>query len=202
MTAHRFARSRRFFECIYRLLLYGYPAEYRRVYGPLMLQAFRDLSRNTAIQNSLLASIAMWLRILADVVKTIPIEHIDALKKTRKPLMSIRSMRTLMLVLGFAAITGYLDVHATEVIVSLTCILLFSFIAGMLQPKGAWRWAILIGLSIPVSYFITFALGQRAVDAPRYPITLVVLVIPALIATYFGVLVNRITHLSQPPQID
>ena len=55
-----------------------------------------------------------------------------------------------------------------------------------------------MGLSLPTAYFIMFALNLRAVDAPRYPITLAVLVIPALVAAYGGAVARRLSQTPTP----
>lgn len=110
--------------------------------------------------------------------------------------MTRRSWLTLGLAILFGGLLGYIDVYSQEVQLPMFCLLLFSFTLGVVQPKAAWRWGVLMGLSLPAAYFVAFALNLRAVDAPRYPITLVVLVIPALVAAYGGALVQR---LSQPP---
>ena len=106
---------------------------------------------------------------------------------------------SLILTLALSALTGYVNVTASEVQAPMLCILLFSFVTGLLQPRGAWRWAALIGLSIPASTFIGLAINFPFVDAPpRFPITLAVLVIPALIAAYLGVLSRRLLTAIPP----
>ncbi len=99
------------------------------------------------------------------------------------------------LALTFGGLLGYIDLNSQEVQLPMFCLLLFSFTLGVFQPKAAWRWGLLMGLSLPVAYFVAFATNLRAVDAPRYPITLAVLVIPALAAAYLGAFASR---LSQP----
>ncbi len=102
------------------------------------------------------------------------------------------------LALTFGALLGYIDLNSKEVQLPMFCLLLFSFTLGVCQPKAAWRWGVLVGLSLPVSYFLAFAVNLRTADPPRYPITLVVLVIPALIAAYIGAAASR---MSQPPEL-
>ncbi len=109
--------------------------------------------------------------------------------------MTRKSWLTLGLALAFGGLLGYIDVNSQEVQLPMFCLLLFSFTLGVMQPKAAWRWGVLMGLSLPTAYFVALALNYRAVDTPRYPITLVVLVIPALVAAYGGALAQR---LSQP----
>jgi len=115
-------------------------------------------------------------------------EHFRMFK--RKLAMSKRSLFVGSLTVLFAVITGYINVNASEVQAPLACILLFSFILGLLQRKTAWLRAIVIGLSIPASYFLAFAINVKPVDPPRLPITTAVLVIPALVACYTGVVVS------------
>lgn len=110
--------------------------------------------------------------------------------------MNRRSWLVVALALAFGALLGYIDLNSQEVQLPMFCLLLFSFTLGALQPKAAWRWGVLLGLSLPAAYFAAFALNLRAMDAPRYPITLAVLVIPALVAAYAGAFASR---LSQPP---
>ncbi len=111
--------------------------------------------------------------------------------------MSHKSWLTTGLALAFATLLGYIDLNSKEVQLPLACLLLFSFTLGVCQPKAAWRWGLIMGLSIPVSYFVAFALNLRAVDAPRYPITLVVLVTPALIVAYAGAYASKLSLPSE-----
>lgn len=72
-------------ERIYRMLLRAYPAAYRRQYGPLMAQAFRDLARE-AYRHPGLASLArLWMNTLTDVATTAAVEHVDVLLNRAMP---------------------------------------------------------------------------------------------------------------------
>ena len=104
--------------------------------------------------------------------------------------MSRKSLGVLALALIFAVLTGYVNLTASEVQAPMGCILLFSFLCGFLQPIAAWRWGVLIGLSIMLSTFVGLAINYPMIDVPHFPITLAVLVIPGLIAAYGGVLVR------------
>ena len=106
--------------------------------------------------------------------------------------MSRKSVYVLILALVLAIVTGALNVNTTEVIVPMSCLLLFPFICSVIQPQGAWRWGALIGLSVMISTFIGLAVNFHFPEPPTHlPITLVVLVIPALVSAYAGVFVNR-----------
>ncbi|MBX3086364.1 MAG: hypothetical protein KF716_32305 [Anaerolineae bacterium] len=109
--------------------------------------------------------------------------------------MTRKGWLTLGLALIFGALLGYIDINSSEVQLPMGCLLLFSFTLGIIQPIAAWRWGTLMGLSLPLSYFFAFAVNYRVIDPPRLPITLVVLVIPGLVAAYAGAFASR---LSQP----
>ena len=63
---------------VYSVLLLAYPKEFRNEYGPQMAQLLRDCERDA--QNGL-ALLDLWLRILGDLVRTIPGEHLQNLRK-------------------------------------------------------------------------------------------------------------------------
>src|SRR5579859_2810144 len=115
--------------------------------------------------------------------------------------MARKSWLTVVLAVAFGTLLGYIDLNSKEVQLPMACLLLFSFTLGVCQPTAAWRWGVVIGLSLPISYFVAFALNYRTVDAPRYPITLVVLVVPALIAAYAGAFASRLTQLPESQTI-
>jgi hypothetical protein len=58
-------------ERIYRALLVLYPAEYRREYGALMLQVFRDMSRDTYRRQGINGIALWWCTTLLDLTLTV-----------------------------------------------------------------------------------------------------------------------------------
>ncbi len=65
-------------ERCYRLLLLLYPHAFRQAYGPEMIQTFRDWRRDARRHGGLPATIKLWGQLLADLVRTAPIEHVRA----------------------------------------------------------------------------------------------------------------------------
>ncbi|MBN1814351.1 MAG: hypothetical protein JXA14_21100 [Anaerolineae bacterium] len=65
----------------YRLLLVGYPASFRRRYGPEMAQVFRDCVRDARQHGGLLG---LWVRTLGDLLATVPAEHLAALQSIER----------------------------------------------------------------------------------------------------------------------
>lgn len=60
---------------LYRLLLRLYPAQHRREYGDLMVQAFRDLAREAYGQRGLIGLLLLWPGLLVDTFRTAYSEH-------------------------------------------------------------------------------------------------------------------------------
>ncbi len=66
---------------VYRLLLFVYPAAYRREYGPPMIQVYRDLCRNSYQQRGMVGLLSLWLRLLADLLTSSIGQHLDSLRE-------------------------------------------------------------------------------------------------------------------------
>lgn len=60
---------------IYRLLLYCYPASFRRAYMPEMMQAFRDCQREALQQRGRRGLLHLWQAMLRDLVLTVSVEY-------------------------------------------------------------------------------------------------------------------------------
>lgn len=74
-----FTRQQRVAERLYALLLLLYPPTHRRVYGPLMLQTFRDSYRDMLATGAGRGP-GFWLGVAGDEVKSLAREHGAALR--------------------------------------------------------------------------------------------------------------------------
>lgn len=87
---------------------------------------------------------------------------------------------------------GWLDLHTTEVMVTILSLLLAGIFLGLLQPKAAWRWVVLLGLGLPVMAIVGMLFGVSSAEQihldPR--ISLVAMAF-ALVGCYIGVAVRR-----------
>lgn len=70
-----------FSQRIFRLMLVAYPPEFRREYGPHMVQVFRDCYRAERQAESRLGIGRLWVHTLIDLIRTAPSEHWDNLRK-------------------------------------------------------------------------------------------------------------------------
>ena len=105
----------------------------------------------------------------------------------------------LVYILAFlvSASIGYVDTHTkTDDNLPMVLILLtVAFLFGVVQPKHAWQWALIIGLGVPLAHLIGRVFGYR----PPYPVEPNVLVtfialIPAFIGAYLGVLARTLVR--------
>jgi len=76
-------------ERVYRLLLLAYPSDFRREYGPYMVQLFRDCCRDD-VRDSSRGLWRLWLLTLLDLVQTAPKEHLDNLRKENSVMKNLR----------------------------------------------------------------------------------------------------------------
>ena len=91
---------------------------------------------------------------------------------------------------GFLA--GVVDFNNDEPQAAVIVIVAFTGLLGFIQPRKAWRWALIVGLGVPIVYLIATALGYHAksVGEPGWYASLIAL-IPAFISTYCGVLLRK-----------
>jgi hypothetical protein len=103
----------------------------------------------------------------------------------------------LMLAVIGALIAGAVDFNNDEPQAAVIVIVAFAGLLGFVQPRKAWRWAIIVGLGVPVVYLIATALGyhSKSVPEPGWYASLIAL-IPAFISTYCGVLLRKILGTS------
>jgi hypothetical protein len=101
-----------------------------------------------------------------------------------------RSSMVLAVVLGLAV--GWLDIHTTEVSVTIGALLAAGVLCGLVQPRAPWRWAVALALGLPV---VAAAARLAAVVTPE-PIRLdprvtVVAAAFALVGCYTGAFMRR-----------
>lgn len=92
---------------------------------------------------------------------------------------------------------GWLDLHTTEVIVTILALLSVGLLLGLLQPVAAWRWALLLAVGLPVVAEIGQLLGVDTAEPIRLDprVALLALAI-GLVGCYTGVLIRRIARFA------
>jgi len=91
-----------------------------------------------------------------------------------------------------AAIAGAVDFNNDEPQAAVIVIIVFAGLLGLIQPRQAWRWALIVGLGVPIVYLIATGLGHqsKSVPEPAWYASLIAL-IPAFISAYCGVLLRK-----------
>jgi hypothetical protein len=179
-------------ERLYRSLLLAYPPTYRREYGHLMAQVYRDLCRGTYRQKGMVGIVALWFRVLADLATSSVVQHLDALREgghimTRKE--HALAMVAAALPLGIWAVLGLINPRFAR----------HMFVRSPAQPLG---WVMVAGVFLlaGLAYFCqrkAFELsnqtgssnrttGRRVLrDALRVG-SVVLLVLPAILLVVLG----------------
>ena len=98
----------------------------------------------------------------------------------------------LLLALYLGLLVGLTDLRTDDPQLPVLLLITFGLFLGFAQPKAAWRWALVLGLWIPVLGLIARTAGVTNAQFSDVLFSLVVLV-PALIGAYAGVLVRRFT---------
>jgi len=100
---------------------------------------------------------------------------------------------TIALVLGL--VVGWLDLHVTEVVVTIVSLLAVGLLLGLLQPSAAWRWAVLIAIGLPLMATVARLSAMQTAEPARLDarITLVALAF-GLLGSYAGVFIRRMVR--------
>src|SRR5438874_3980652 len=97
-----------------------------------------------------------------------------------------------MLTLFAGLLIGFMEPRTEEIIFIVFLLFAFGFFAGFVQPRGAWRWAILLAMWVPLNELFALVMNVRLVEPPN-PAAGLFAFVPALLGTYMGVLLQR-TH--------
>jgi hypothetical protein len=99
----------------------------------------------------------------------------------------------LMLVtIALGTLVGYTDLRAEEVQPAVLMIVSFGAVLGAAYPDGAWRRALMLGLSVPLAHLVSHYTGRvLPYPVPRFADTFLAL-IPAFVGSYIGVALRRV----------
>ena len=97
------------------------------------------------------------------------------------------------LAVALGLVAGWLDLHVTEVIVTILALMTGGLLLGLIQPKAAWRWALLIAIGLPLMAIVAIKFSLRTAEPvqPDIRISIVALVFASL-GAYIGVFIRYI----------
>jgi len=93
-----------------------------------------------------------------------------------------------LLALMLSLTTGYVNMHNAEVQAPMLCLLLSTVGLGIARPRSAWRWALMLGLAVPLSQALALV-SHAAVPYPndvRHALSSAFVLIPAVLGAYTG----------------
>ena len=93
--------------------------------------------------------------------------------------------------IAIGAFAVHVDLHNDEVQAAVLVLLVGGGLLGMIVPHRAWRWALILGLSIMVGDYAAPQLHLIARQPAPVNWGALVALIPAFIGTYVGVGVRR-----------
>jgi hypothetical protein len=99
---------------------------------------------------------------------------------------------------------GWLDIHTTEVTVTIASLLVSGVLCGTVQARGPWRWGLLIALGVPVVEAIARVTHVATAEPVHLdPRVWLVVAIFALGGCYVGAFIGRglraMTHSASVP---
>ena len=109
---------------------------------------------------------------------------------TKKPdsWRSPRDLACTVLAVILGLVVGFVDLHVTEVVVTVVALLTSGMLLGLIQPKGTWRWALLIAIGLPIMEFVAIRTGMQTAEPARLdPLIALVALVLAFLGTYLGV---------------
>ncbi len=186
-------------EQVYRALLIFYPAEYRREYGPLMVQVFRDICRDAYRQNGAWGVLESWLPVLLDLAITAVEEHRKrGFRMSKSPL--IRWSGPILIVAGVLFIVfsvGWLEIGVAWLLFPPAQVLLAIGLVGVLlrltpRINRLGRLGLMVAIACATGGAILFLLAQVGILAWNVMGNIAT---PLFLLQYFSMMVFGITTI-------
>ena len=103
-----------------------------------------------------------------------------------------RDLAYTLLALVLGLVIGLLDLHVTEVAVTILALLAAGLLLGLLQPAGAWRWALLIAAGLPIMAAVALAVDMKTAEPAGIDFRIAAVALTfALAGSYAGVAIRH-----------
>jgi hypothetical protein len=172
---------------LYRVLLRAYPADFRARYQASLLSDMTDVTHK--LDGQPVRLVLEWLALVSDLLTSAVPERVRELRKQR-----VRGAWRWAAPLTMGLCLGAFGYWVGEVQAPLLVLVLLTFLVGVTSPAQPWRWALLIGLGVPIAHGIGHMLplhssSHGSVIASGWAL------IPTFLSVYGGVLVRRAIRL-------
>jgi hypothetical protein len=102
-----------------------------------------------------------------------------------------------ILALTGGSLAGWVDFNNDEPQAAALVILAFTFLLGLILPRKAWLWALIVGICLPGVYLLASSLGYQPVSLPSPGwYASILALIPAFIGAYAGALARLIMKMA------
>ena len=107
--------------------------------------------------------------------------------------ISSRDLLCIVLASAMGLFAGWLDMHDTEVAVTILALMIFGLLLGLIQPSTPWRWAVLIAIGLPIMTLAAIKFDFRSAEPVKFDFrgTLVALVFASM-GAYIGAFIRHI----------
>ena len=120
---------------------------------------------------------------------------ISVLLLTRMP-----SLWPHLFALFLGMLVGYLDLHSDDPQFAVLLVLVFGFFLGYSHTANAWRWALLLGVWVPVFGILKILYDGSTDRLISDGVFSTIAFVPAFIGVYVGVLIKGMIVRAQSPQ--
>jgi hypothetical protein len=113
-------------------------------------------------------------------------------EENSSPSRSIHDLIVSSIALVCGLLIGWLDLQTTEAIVTILALLIVGLLTGLLQPVGAWRWALFLVVGLPMMEAVALLGNWQTAEPVRLDLRIVLVALAfAMVGCYFGVLIRH-----------
>ncbi len=172
-------------ERVYGSLLRLYPDRFLSEHREPLQQLFRDQLRDAEREEK---RIQLWIGTIVDLLCSVPVVHLYTTRYS--PMKRINWIAYLLCVaaMAFFFLVGS---QSDDVGIVTGLIVLTTFVLGGLSPRRAWKWALLIGLSLPLANLFSELEVAPVAGIPGSLVVAAFLVTIGMVGSYAGTLVHK-----------
>ena len=198
---------------IYRVLLWAYPASFRRQYADEMADVFRDMAEAAVERRGTAGLIALWLRTVPDLIFTVVAQQLAETERRVAMWQAFWGRAHVSAALTAALILAALATPADPASMLIAAVPMFGIYLAALVSKGlgprgrslavslsilhALAWIRLLAVPAPLVNGVVGAEAVRSVTRVVSPPVVVLAVLPLLATLTTGVILGIVVWMSR-----